>query len=122
MGEVYRFVAARAVEGRPYVLMFDESDNFIGRLRSYSEVYSYSDVFEWGYIGRGPAQLAHAMCCEVLGVGIGSNPALHSRFVVELLLDYGFHDTWEIRARDVRRLFRDFRRTEAMGKAAVILA
>lgn len=36
--------------------------------------------FNWGYGGSGPAQLALAICCDVLGEETGSNPRVYQAF------------------------------------------
>ena len=114
MEQVYAFVGIRKDDGSTAVLLVDKDRKILGRLRTYEQVYKHSTTFDWGYFGSGPAQLALAMCCEVLGVGAGSLPAIYQRFKSEFISDLPY-DTWEVYARDVRSFFRGYRKKEAEG-------
>jgi hypothetical protein len=114
MEQVYAFVGLRKDDSSTVVLMVDKDRNIIGRLRPYHEVCKHSLGFDWGYFGSGPAQLALALCCEVLGVGVGSTPALYQRFKSEIVYDLAY-ETWELLACDVRLFFRCYRKREAEG-------
>lgn len=62
------------------------------------------DGFEWGYFGSGPAQLALALLCDVLG---GDKPAtelaqkLYQEFKADVVASLS-GDRWRLPAEDIR--------------------
>ena len=105
-GESLVFVGVRS-RGDARVWVQTKSSMF--PLRLYTNVRNHSpNGFEWGYGGSGPAQLALAMCLEVLaGEPDGERRALECyqdvkwRFVGRLEAE-----TWELRGEEVREYIR----------------
>jgi hypothetical protein len=66
--------------------------------------------FEWGYAGSGPAQLALAICAEV----VGDERALqvYQRFKFKVVGRLA-HERWELTSTEVRDAINDIDPTEA---------
>lgn len=75
------------------------------QLKSYRDVADISEYFNWGYEGSGPAQLALAICCDALGVEIGSRMDVYENFKRDYVANWG--PQWRITDRAVKKWYKD---------------
>ena len=60
--------------------------------------------FSWGYGGSGPAQLALAICADVYGDKVGSNPMVYGRLQTAILAQLDMNAPFTIDEEQVRRV------------------
>lgn len=76
------------------------SDRTTHALPPRTDIRNHSpDGFNWGYGGRGPAQLALAICVDALGVPQGSRPAVYQAFKRQFVAKW--KDQWQITSGEV---------------------
>ena len=82
--KVYRgVIVGDDVERRVYVV---EPTKFVRELDLRLDLRNHSPTgFSWGYGGSGPAQLALAICADVFGDEIGSDPKVYHALAVSVV-------------------------------------